>query len=77
MTDLSTFFRDEPNLQLSNFTNNFYTMEDKKGVNGSKSLQDLKKEVQQLSHGDSIRILGGKTLEKDKWNSTCGGIVPQ
>lgn len=76
MTDLSTFFRDEPNLHLSNFTNN-YTMEDKKGVNGSKSLQDLKKELQPLSQGDSIKILGGKTLEKDKWNSTCGGIVPQ
>lgn len=76
MTDLSNFFRDEPNLHSSNFTN-YYTMEDKKGVNGSKSLQDLKKELQPLSQGDSIKILGGKTLEKDKWNSTCGGIVPQ
>ena len=52
-------------------------MEDKKGGNGPKSLQDLKKELQNLTQQDSIKVTGGKTLEKDKWNSGCGGIVPQ
>ncbi len=76
MTDFTTFFRDEPNLHYSNFTNN-YTMEDKKGGNNSKNLQDLKRELQTLTQQDSLKVTGGKTLEKDKWNSGCGGIVPQ
>ena len=55
-------------------------MEDKKGGNinhGSKSLQDLKKELQELTIQQSLTLTGGKALEKDKWNSHCGGIVPQ
>lgn len=76
MSNLTSFSRNEPNLHLSNFTN-FYTMEDKKGGNSPKSLQDLKKELQSLTQQDSIKVTGGKTLEKDKWNSGCGGIVPQ
>ena len=76
MTDLTTFFRDEPNLHYSNFTN-YYTMEDKKGGNSPKNLQDLKRELQSLTQQDSLKVTGGKTLEKDKWNSGCGGIVPQ
>ncbi len=76
MSNFTTFFRDEPNLHSSNFTN-YHAMEDKKGGNGPKSLQDLKKQLQTLTQQDSIKVTGGKTLEKDKWNSGCGGIVPQ
>jgi hypothetical protein len=86
MTDLFILFRDKPNFiqaepnlyYLTNFTES-YTMEDKKGQNNFKSLEDWKKELQQkiLSPTESLKIYGGKTLEKDKWNSGCGGIVPQ
>ncbi len=77
MTDFSTFFREEPNLHYSNFTNHYIAMEDKKGGNSSKNLQDLKRELQSLTQADALKVTGGKTLEKDKWNSGCGGIVPQ
>jgi hypothetical protein len=86
MTDLMTIFRDkpdffqvEPNLHfITNFTQS-YAMEDKKGANNLKSLDDWKKELHQktLSPAEQLKINGGKTLEKDKWNSGCGGIVPQ
>jgi hypothetical protein len=76
MTEFLTFFRDEPNLHLSNFTN-IYDMEDKKGGNSPKSLQDLKLQLQVLSQKESLKILGGKTLEKNSWNTGCGGIMPQ
>lgn len=76
MTELITFFRDEPNLHFTNFTN-LYIMAEKNGSNNPKSLQDLKKQLQVLSQQESLKIMGGKSLEKDKWNSGCGGIIPQ
>jgi hypothetical protein len=76
MTEFLTFFSSEPNLHLSDFTN-IYIMEDKKSGNSPKSLQDLKRQLQVLSQQESLRIMGGKTLEKDKWNTGCGGIMPQ
>jgi hypothetical protein len=76
MTEFLTFFRDEPNLHFTNFTN-IYIMEDKKGGNSPKSLQDLKKQLQVLTQQESLKIFGGKALEKDKWNLGCGGIIPQ
>ncbi len=77
MTDFFTYFRDEPNLHLTDFTN-LYFMEDKKLGSNPKSLQDLKKQLQVLTQQESLKILGGKiNLDKDKWNTGCGGILPQ
>ena len=56
-------------------------MEDKKvgsqPAHGAKSLADLKKELQELNTRDSLSVTGGRTVEKDRWNTHCGGIVPQ
>ena len=56
-------------------------MEDKKvglqPTHGAKSLADLKKELQELNTRDSLSVTGGRTVEKDRWNTHCGGIVPQ
>ena len=78
MTKLRTLLREDQNLLYTNFTKS-NTMEDRKAShnNGNKSLQDLKKELQELSTQDAIKLTGGKTLERDKWNNHCGGIVPQ
>ena len=80
MNRFNSFLSDDHNLLYTNFTNPVTMMEDKKGVNmnhGSKSLQDLKKELQELTSHESLKVTGGKTFEKDKWNIHCGGIVPQ
>ena len=67
-----------PNFTITN------TMEDKKVTpnphsahSGMKSLDDLRKELNALTSKDALALTGGKTLEKDKWNSWNGGIVPQ
>jgi hypothetical protein len=57
----------------TNFTN-LITMEDRKDIN---KLDELKKELQVLSPNDSLKVTGGKTVEKDKWNSGVGSITPQ
>ncbi len=76
MTDF-TFYREEvPNLHFTNLTN-YNFMEDKKGGNSPKSLQDLKKELQVMTQQEALKITGGKAFEKDKWHSGCGGLVPQ
>jgi hypothetical protein len=80
MTKFKTLLSEDHNLLYTNFTNPDTMMDDKKGGNfnhGSKSLQELKKELQELTSQQSIATVGGKTLEKDKWNNHCGGIVPQ
>ena len=51
-------------------------MEDKKSGK-LPTLHDLKKELQVLSQTESLKVTGGKTLEKDNWNSGCGSIMPQ
>ena len=80
MNRFKSFLSEDHNLLYTNFTNPIAMMEDRKGVStnhGSKSLQDLKKELQELTSHESLKVTGGKTVEKDKWNSHCGGIVPQ
>ncbi|MBL7817509.1 MAG: hypothetical protein JNL70_21060 [Saprospiraceae bacterium] len=80
MNRFKTLLSEDHNLLITNFTNPDTMMEDKKGGNinhGSKSLQDLKKELQELTNQEALKFTGGKTLEKDKWKNTCGGIVPQ
>ncbi|NJN33054.1 MAG: hypothetical protein HC817_01165 [Saprospiraceae bacterium] len=76
MTNFDSFYRIEPNLHSSNFTN-FYTMEDKKGLNSAKKLEDLKKELQNVNQQDAIKITGGKTYLQDKPSTGCGSTVPQ
>ncbi len=80
MNKFKSLLSEDHNLQYTNFTKSGTMMEDKKGGNinhGSKSLQDLKKELQELTNQQSLTVTGGKALEKDKWNNHCGGIVPQ
>jgi hypothetical protein len=81
MIHSTTLFKRDHHLHYSNFTKS-NTMEDKKGAPpppqfGAKSLADLKKELQELNNKDSLSVTGGRTVERDKWNSHCGGIVPQ
>lgn len=80
MIHFTTLLKKDHNLLFTNFTKSD-TMEDKKGgsqpMHGAKSLEDLKKELNELNNKDSLTVTGGKTVEKDKWNSICGGIVPQ
>ena len=80
MNKFKTLLSEDHNLLYTNSTNPGTMMGDKKGGNnnhGSKSLQDLKKELQELTSQQSLTVTGGKALEKDKWNNHCGGIVPQ
>ena len=43
-----------------------------------KSLEDLKKDLTPIKKGDMNKITGGKNdKKKNKWNSGCGGILPQ
>ena len=80
MNKFKSLLSEDHNLHYTNFTNPNTMMVDKKGGNsnhGSKSLQDLKKELQELTSQQSLTVTGGKALEKDKWNNHCGGIVPQ
>ncbi len=80
MNKFKSLLSEDHNLHYTNFTNPNTMMVDKKGGNsnhGSKSLQDLKKEMQQLTTQQALTVTGGKTLDKDKWNNVCGGIVPQ
>jgi hypothetical protein len=80
MIHTTTFFKRDHHLLYTNFTKS-NTMEDKKGgsppAHGAKSLADLKKELQELNTRDSLTVTGGRTVEKDRWNTHCGGIVPQ
>ena len=50
-------------------------MEDKKNPR----LDDLKKQLQNetLTQSDSIKVTGGKTVEKDRWQTGCGDNPPQ
>ena len=80
MNKLKFLLSDDHNLLSANFTNQITMMEDKKGGNtnhGSKNLQDLKKELQELTSQESLKLKGGRTKEKDRWDNQCGGIVPQ
>ena len=80
MNKFKSLLSDDHNLLYTNFTKPFTMMEDKKGGNanhGSKSLQELKKELQELTSQQSLSTTGGKSFEKDKWQNPCGGIVPQ
>jgi hypothetical protein len=80
MNKFKSLLSEDHNLLYTNFTNPVTMMEDKKGGNlnhGSKSLQELKKELQELTSQQSLSTIGGKTTVKDKWNNPCGGIVPQ
>ena len=76
----TTLFKRDHHLLYTNFTKS-NTMEDKKvglqSTHGAKSLADLKKELQELNTRDSLSLTGGRTVEKDRWNTHCGGIVPQ
>ena len=42
-----------------------------------KNLKDLKKDLKTLQEKDMKKIIGGKNDKKKKWDSGCGGIVPQ
>ncbi len=75
MTSNVSAFQDNQNL-LTDFTNHT-TMEDKKNTKHPHTLNDLKKELQVLTQSDALKVTGGKSLEKDKWNSGCGSIIPQ
>jgi hypothetical protein len=80
MIHSTTLFKRDHHLLFTNFTKSD-TMEDKKGgslpTHGAKSLADLKKELNELNNKDSLSVTGGKAVERDRWNSICGGIVPQ
>ena len=80
MTLSTTLLKTDHHLLYTNFTKS-NTMEDKKGASspahGAKSLADLKKELHELNTRDSLTVTGGRAVEKDRWNTHCGGIVPQ
>ncbi len=43
-----------------------------------KNLDDLKKDLKTIKKVDMNKIIGGKNDKaKKKWNSGCGGILPQ
>jgi bacteriocin-like protein len=46
------------------------------GKSNKKDLKDLKKDLKTLQEKDMKKIVGGKDKKK-KWDSGCGGIVPQ
>ena len=80
MTLSTTLLKTDHHLLYTNFTKST-TMEDKKGgsspAHGAKTLADLKKELHELNTRDSLTVTGGRAVEKDRWNTHCGGIVPQ
>jgi hypothetical protein len=49
------------------------------GKSKTTSLGDLKKNLKTIDKGDMLKIIGGKndTKKASKWNSSCGGILPQ
>jgi hypothetical protein len=49
------------------------------GKSKSKNLGDLKKNLKTIDKGEMLKIIGGKNDKKqaNKWNSHCGGILPQ
>ena len=63
---------------LTNFTN-INTMEDNKKSSRLPNLQELKKELQVLSHSDSLKITGGGKSVVDIRTTTqgVGTITPQ
>jgi hypothetical protein len=80
MIHSTTFLKRDHHLLYTNFTKS-NTMEDKKGgslpTHGAKNLADLKKELHELNTKDTLSVIGGRMVEKDRWNTHCGGIVPQ
>jgi hypothetical protein len=81
MIHSTTFFKRDHHLLYTNFTKS-NTMEGKKEgslptQHGAKSLADLKKEMTELNTKDALSVVGGRTVERDRWNTHCGGIVPQ
>ena len=49
------------------------------GKSKSKNLGNLKKNLKTIDKGEMLKIIGGKNDKKqaNKWNSHCGGILPQ
>jgi hypothetical protein len=83
MIHSTTFLKRDHHLLYTNFTKS-NTMEGNKGgslpAQGAKSLADLKKVMTELTTKESLSVVGGvdgRTVEKDRWNNHCGGIVPQ
>ncbi len=46
------------------------------GNKSKKNLDDLKKDLQIMTDEDMNRVKGGKKTS-NKWNPSCGGIIPQ
>jgi hypothetical protein len=88
MIHSTTFLKRDHHLLYTNFTKS-NTMEGKKGghpTQGAQSLSDLKKVMTALTTKESLSVTGGgdssdelfrRTVERDRWNNHCGGIVPQ
>ncbi len=80
MIHSTTLLKRNHHLLYTSFTKS-NTMEDKKGgslpTHGAKNLSDWKKVLTELNTKESLSVVGGRTVEKDKWNNHCGGIVPQ